>query len=97
MNLSAVVASTRTDGVLSQIHEEADPACHSYVRVRVNEPRRMHLTEEAPVNQNGHRQVNRTHSSVPVVAQYTNTALDAPPRASGSRHPKPVSVLIHIF
>ncbi|MEP7370017.1 MAG: hypothetical protein ABI662_10195 [Dermatophilaceae bacterium] len=48
------------------------------------------------MNHDGHRQVNCTHSSVPVVAQYTNTALDAPPRASGTLHPIPVTVLIHI-
>ncbi|MGV8907803.1 MAG: hypothetical protein ACOH1Y_02380 [Propionicimonas sp.] len=95
MNLSTVGADTRTVESFARIDNEAGPACHSYVRTRC-EPRRMRSPKEAPVNQLDHRQVSHTHSSVPVVAQYTYSALDAPPRASGSRHPKPVSVLIHI-
>jgi hypothetical protein len=96
MNLSAGGAMRTAGAYLSQIDDEADPACHSYPRDRVNEPRRIANLEKAPVNHDGHRQVNGTHSSVPVVAQYTSTAHDAPGRASGARHPKPVSVLIHI-
>ena len=95
MNLSAGGAARTAGAFVSQIDEEADPACHSYPRVRVNEPRRPRVIKKASVNHDGHRKVNRTHSSVPVVAQYTNTAHDAPRRASGARHPKPVSVLIH--
>jgi hypothetical protein len=96
MNLSAVCASRAAGAFVPQVGEEADPACHSYPRARVNEPRRTAKFEKAPVNNDGHRQVNRAHSSVPVVAQYTSTALVAPPRASGARHPESVSALIHI-
>ncbi len=42
----------------------------------------------------GHRHVNRTHSSVSAVSQYTYPAHDAPLRANGARHPEEVSVLI---
>ena len=96
MNLSAGGASALTvEAFVSQIDEEADPASHCYARVRATEPRRTRMNEKASVNHVGHRQVNRTHSSVPVVAQYTNTAHDAPRRASRARHPEPVSVSIH--
>jgi len=96
MNLSAGASAHTVEALASQIDEEADPACHSYPRVRVNEPRRIANLEKAPVNHHGHRKVNRTHSSVLVVAQYTCTAHDAPRRAIRARHPEPVSVFIHI-
>jgi hypothetical protein len=96
MNLSAVGAGSRTvEAFVSEIKEDADPACHCYP----SRPRQRASADtnidEAPVNLLDHRHVNRTHSSVAAVSQYTYPAHDAPRRASGARHPEPVSVLIH--
>ena len=96
MNLSAGGASSRTVGAFaSEINEEADPACHCYPSRPRQRASAEAINEEAPVGLWGHRHVSRTHSSVAVVFQYTAPAHDAPRRASGARHPIPVSVLIH--
>ena len=96
MNLSAVGAGSRTvEAFASEINEEADPACHCYPSRPRYRASADTITEKAPVNLLDHRHVNRTHSSVAVVFQYTAPAHDAPRRASGARHPEPVSVLIH--
>ncbi len=96
MNLSAGGARLRTvEAFASDINEEADPACHCYPsrpRQRASADKTL---EKAPVDLLGHRHVNRTHSSVAVVFQYTAPAHDAQRRANGARHPEPVSVHIH--
>jgi hypothetical protein len=96
MNLSTVGAGSRTVGAfVSEIKEDADPASHCYPSHPRQRASAEAIIEEAPVNLLGHRHVNRTHSSVAAVSQYTYPAHDAPLRASGARHPEPVSVLIH--
>ncbi len=96
MNLSTVGAGPRTvEAFVSEINEETDPASHCYPSRPRQRASADTITEEASVNLLGHRHVNHTHSSVPVVSQYTYPAHDAPRRASGARHPEPVSVLIH--
>jgi len=97
MNLSTVGAGMRTvEAFASEIKEEADPASHCYPpRPCQRVPAVAVVSEEAPVNHFGHRHVSPTRSSVPAVSQYTYPAHDAPRRASGARHPEPVSVLIH--
>ena len=95
MNLSTGGAGSRTvEAFVSHIDEEADPAGQWFRARATSLGGRDH--EKASVTQLGHRQVSRTHSSVPVVAQYTHTAQDAPLRANFARHPEPASVLIHI-
>jgi hypothetical protein len=96
MNLSTVGAGARTVGAfVSEINEETDPAGHCYPSRPCQRASADAITEEAPVNLLGHRHVNRAHSSVSAVSQYTYPAHDAPRRASGARHPEQVSVLIH--
>jgi hypothetical protein len=96
MNLSAVGAGSRTvEAFVSEINEETDPAGHCYPsRPRQRASADANI-EEASVNLLGHRHVNRPHSSVAVVSQYTDPAHDVPRRASGARHPELVSVHIH--
>lgn len=96
MNLSTVGAGARTVGAfVSEINEETDPASHCYTSRPCQRASADANNEEASVNLLGHRHVSRTHSSVPAVSQYTDPAHVAPLRASGARHPEPVSVLIH--
>ncbi len=96
MNLSTVGAGSRTvEAFVSEINEEADPASHCYPSRPRQRASADTMSEEASVTLLGHCHVNRTHSSVAAVSQYTDPAHDAPRRASGARHPELVSVLIH--
>ena len=97
MNLSTGGASSPTvEAFASEINEEADPACHCYPARPRQRASADTIIEKAPVGLLGHRHVNRTHSSVAVVLQYTAPAHDAQRWANRARrHPVPVSVLIH--
>jgi hypothetical protein len=96
MNLSTVGAGPRTvEAFASEIKEEADPASHCYNSHPCHRASADANHEEAPVTLLDHRHVNRPHSSVSVVSQYTYPAHDAPRWASGARHPEPVSAFIH--
>ena len=96
MNLTTVSAGSRTvEALVSEINEEADPAGHCYRTRPCLGASADANHDEAPVDPLDHRQVSRTHRSVPAFSQYTDPAHDAPRRASGARHPELVSVLIH--
>jgi hypothetical protein len=95
MNLSAGARQRTVEAFVAQIDEAARSACHSYLASVPTSLGGRDFCEKASVNHVVHRQVNRTHSSAPVVAQHTSTAHHAHRRANGARHPEPVSVLIH--